>query len=190
MTRMIVEPTEAAGWHRAVTEAAEQAACPLDPDRESYLVFLLMRYLRRRDIARVVLALAYLRSHQIGAGRARRDALQEVGDLCLLFTGLFPEQAARRRVRLSYFVDMGRSAYNGVADSLSPRAGALYAELAESFVSLADVLGALRQGEDGAQVMGVLDAAERYLQTGSSLARRELARYTDATPVAAPRHRH
>lgn len=189
MTRMIVEPTEAAGWHRAVTEAAQQAACPLDPDRESYLVFLLMRYLRRRDIARVVLALAYLRSQQI-AGSARREALQEVGDLCLLFTGLFPEQAARRRVRLSYFVDMGRSAYSGVADSLSPRAGALYADLAETFVSLADVLGALRQGEDRGQALGMLDAAERYLQTGSPVARRQLAGYTDATPVPASSRRH
>ena len=187
MSRMIVEPTETAGWHRAVTEAAEQAGCSLDPSRESYLVFLLMRYLRRRDLARVVLALAYLRGQQI-AGRARREALQEVGDQCLLFTGLFPQQAARRRVRLSYYVDLGRSAYNGVADSLSPRAGALYAELAESFVSLADVLRALRQ-EAGA-FSGVLDAAESYLETGSSLARRELARHTDATPVAPSSRRH
>ena len=188
MSRMIVEPTETAGWHRAVTEAAEQAGSPLDPGRESYLVFLLMRYLRRRDLARVVLALAYLRSQQI-TGTARREALQEIGDQCLLFTGLFPEQAARRRVRLTYFVDLGRSAYHGLADTLSPAAGSLYAELAESFVTLADVLRALR-GRRSDELMGMLDAAETYLETGSRLARRELARYTDATPIPASRRKH
>lgn len=182
MSRLILEPSATAVWHRLVTEAACRAECELDEQRESYLVFLLMRYLRRPELVRAVLALKFL-DGLLRQGQARRESLQEVGDQCLIFAGLFPEQAQRRRVRLSYFVDLGRSAYGEVAGTVHADRAELFDALARTFVVLADVLRAARQqGEE--PVMTALQAAELSLETNSPLARRTLRRYTDATLVA------
>ena len=89
MNELMIEPTAKASWHRLVKEAEERLSCHLDEEKESYLVFLLMRYLTRADLARTVLALRFLEA--IGSqGRLREDRLQNVGDQCLLYAGLFP----------------------------------------------------------------------------------------------------
>jgi hypothetical protein len=94
MPRFILEPSATATWQRAVQEAARETVTELDEDRESYLVFLLMRYLRTADLLRAVLALEFLESFE-KPRRHRCDALRRVGDQCLVIAGLFPEQAAR-----------------------------------------------------------------------------------------------
>lgn len=181
MSRLILEPSATAAWHRVVTEAACQAECELDEQRESYLVFLLMRYLRRPELVRSVLALKFLQA-LLNQGQMRRDSLQEVGDQCLIFAGLFPEQAERRRVRLSYFVDLGRSAYDDLAGAPHAGSAELFHTLACTFVVLTDVLRALRQQGDS-PVMTALQAADLSIETDSALARRVLRRYTQATLV-------
>lgn len=182
MSELILEPTAKAIWHRLITEAAERSCCRLDEAKESYLVFLLMRYLQRPDLVRTVLALRFLSALR-ASGRAREDKLQDVGDQCLIYAGLFPDQAARRRVRIGYFVDMGRSAYMGLADTGPKATASLFAGLAEAFVHLMDVLRATRASEQQA-LFTALQAAETWSETGSSLALRELQAYTDATPLA------
>lgn len=189
MSRLILEPSATAVWHRVVTEAACRAECALDEQRESYLVFLLMRYLRRPELMRSVLALKFLQG-LLSRGQVRRDSLQEVGDQCLIFAGLFPEQAERRRVRVSYFVDLGRSAYDNLAGAPHADSAELFHALAHTFVVLMDVLRAVRQHNDNA-AMTALQAAELSLETDSAFARRVLRHYTDATLVApSGRRRH
>lgn len=188
MSAIIHEPTTMATWHRMISEASAHAEIPLDEDTESYVVFLMMRYLRRTDLLRAVLAMDFLRALQ-QQPRQRRDSLQDVGDQCLVLTGLFPGQARRRRVRLSYFVDLGRSAYDEVAESGSAAQGETCRRLAETFVAVADVLRALRARED-VPLMDAEEALQRCVDTGSSLAASCLQAYTDATPVAGTRRRH
>lgn len=188
MAPLIVEPSATATWHRLVTDAAGRAATDLDEDSESYLVFLLMRYLRRPKVVRSVLALEFLESlHQ--SRSLRRERLQEVGDQCLLFTGLFPEQAARRRVRLSYFVALGRTAYGEVADSSNRETSTLFRQLATTFVLLSDVLRAVRD-RDGEPLMSMLEAADRALDIDSNLARDCLAERTRGTLIDPGDRRH
>lgn len=177
MSSLILEPTAQATWHRLVSEAAINAGQTLDESRESYLVFLLMRYLQRPDIVRTVLALSFLRGMQ-QQGRVRQDKMQDVGDQCLIYAGLFPEQANRRRVKLDYFISLGRSAYSCVAENTTRGCAALYHELADTFVGLADVLSAIRADENCP-----LTLAEHYAATGSQYAKNQLARYTHATLV-------
>lgn len=181
MSDLILEPTAKATWHRLIREAEERSGCRLDESSESYLVFLLMRYLQRPDLVRSVLALRFL--HALRAhGRVREERLQEVGDQCLIYAGLFPEQAERRRVRLSYFVNLGQGAYSGAAEQASAASAALFTGLAGAFVHLMDVLRATRQREHEA-LLSALEAAERWGETGSDLGRRELAAYTDGLPM-------
>lgn len=143
MPELILERSAAATWQRVLQEAAERVHSPLDEERESYLVLTLLHYLGRPELVRSVLALRFLDA-LAEHGHYRQASLREVGDQCLLFAGLFPEQARRRRVSASYFVDLGRSAYTELAEGTPPGLAALYERLAESFDDLAVVLAALR----------------------------------------------
>ncbi len=186
----ILEPTgDVARWQSLVAEAEKHAGVRLDEELESYLVFTLMRWLRRPDMASRILALDFLESfHQ--QARRRSESLRDVGDQCLLYSGLFPERAERRRVRVSYYVDLGRSAYHSLADGLNELAR-LFERLAEEFVSAMDILQAIRSV--GGQPVGLtpLQAHDLWTDTGSRSARAELARHTTAEPLSGnPRLRH
>ena len=61
-------------------------------------MFVLLRYQRDEQLLSRTQALAWLHA-QDQVGRARADALREVGDGCLLIAGLFPGVAERRRVQ-------------------------------------------------------------------------------------------
>ncbi|MCP1673363.1 hypothetical protein J2T57_000455 [Natronocella acetinitrilica] len=147
MNRLILDSTSTAQWHRLVKEA--QAACDtrLDEHGESYLVFLLMRYLRNRELLRRAMGVGYLHALQT-SGRLQGERLRDVGDQCLMLSGLFPGQAVRRRVRSDYFVALGRSAYDEAQRTAPPALGDLYASLAEHFIELRDVLQAMRADPD------------------------------------------
>jgi hypothetical protein len=133
-------------WYRLVIDAEQAASHYLPEATESYLVFLLMRYLRRPDLIRRVMAMTYLRA-MLSTGRLQQERLQDVGDQCLMLAGLFPGQAERRRVQLDYFVELGRGAYYQRAVSDATPAESVYASLADSFPELMRVLQAIRRRE-------------------------------------------
>jgi hypothetical protein len=147
MSELILEASAAASWHRVVREAEARLRCPLDEECESYLILTLHHYLSRPELVRSVIALRFLDA-LTERGRHRCESMREVGDQCLLFAGLFPEQATRRRVSPSYFIDMGRTAYSEVADGTPAALGELYQGLAEAFATLADVLFEIRGDAD------------------------------------------
>jgi len=181
MSEFIVEPTQQAFWHRLICDAESRSHCVLDEQGESYLVFLLMRYLKRPDIVRSVLALQFLRAAE-ASGRQREIDMQDLGDQCLLYAGLFPGQASKRRVRLSYFVDLGQAAYTAVADGAASGASSLYRSLAETFVSLTSVLRAVRTN-DSATTDRYLQAIELWSDSANTRVWEALARETDALPA-------
>jgi hypothetical protein len=190
MKPLVLQPTDLAQWHALVAEA--QAACDLSLDEalESYLVFLLMRFAGRPDLARRVMALEFLEAqcHSV----YQIDKLRDVGDQCLLFSGLFPQVAERRLVRVSYFVGIGRSAYDQLAVLLDRKGDELYGRLADAFVAVMDVLQAMR-GLAGEPVLQPLAAAELWAETGSRHAYAEILANSDSLPVAEQphdRHRH
>ncbi|MDR9437429.1 MAG: hypothetical protein RI563_11130 [Thiohalophilus sp.] len=173
-------------WHSLVSDAEQQAGIQLEPDLESYLVFTLMRYLSRSEMTQRVMALDYLQA-ALSQGREQQHQLRDVGDQCLLYCGLFPRRAERRRVRVSYYVDLGRSAYRHLGDSRDPLS-TLYAELALTFVMAMDVLQAIRNMRQE-QMLDPLNNLELWQDTGSAMARQALEQVTDATPQADPEAR-
>lgn len=182
MNRLVVKASTTEEWLALVSEAKVAAACRLDEDMESYLVFLLMRFTEKPEIAASVMALDYLRSMQL-SGHLAQDQLREIGDKCLLYSGLFPERAARRRVKVSYFVDLGRSAYQHLSGRLGHDAAMLYQRLAHTFVGLMDVLQTMRElGQQQARP-DPLKAYELWRDTGSAHARKKLQAITAATPI-------
>jgi len=153
MAELMHEPTQAALWQRLIIDAQQRARHSLDETLESYLVFVLMRHGGDVTLGHRVLAPEYLKNLAKLAA-ARRDGLRDVGDHCLLIAGLFPERARRRRVPLSYFIDLGSGAYRDLAQALRAGIAELYAQLAESFEDLARVLAAARADRDGLMRVG------------------------------------
>lgn len=130
-------------WQALVHEAAGEQGQTLDQAQEAYLVFVLLRYQRERDLLARTQALEWLHAQQ-QTGQLRADALRDVGDRCLLIAGLFPGLAQRRRVSEDYFIDLGRGAYAEVADSGRSATAELFAQLAAGYISLVATLRAMR----------------------------------------------
>ncbi|MDX1252431.1 MAG: hypothetical protein IDH49_09345 [Gammaproteobacteria bacterium] len=187
MESLVINPTATAQWQALVMEAQAAAGCRLDEDMESYLVFLLMRFAGEPGAVKRILALDYLRAMD-QAGRIRQEGLREVGDVCLIHAGLFPLQAQRRRVAISYFVDLGRSAYWQLAGYLQGGSSGVYAHLAHDFVRLMDILQIMRTMSGQPFPLGLTHAYELWNDTGSTRAYAELSAATDALPVKVARH--
>ncbi|HUB91317.1 MAG TPA: hypothetical protein VMA74_16460 [Dyella sp.] len=130
-------------WQALVQQAYERTGRRLDESSESYLVFVLLRYQADHLLLSHAQGMDWLQALEL-AGRARADALRDVGDRCLLVAGLFPGLAERRRVSVDYFISIGRSAYQGVADATRQAYAALYEQLARVYRELVHTLNAIR----------------------------------------------
>lgn len=165
---ILVSTTSSTVWQQAIRHAENACSVNLEQSVESYLVSLLMRYAHRPDIVKQVLATAYLEALEL-EHRQRKLSLQQVGDQCLLFAGLFPKQAGKKLVKLSYFVDIGRAAYI----NLSYSTNGFFGSLALQFVLLMDVLQSVRGDTD----LMPLEAYEQWHALGSERALRILKTY-------------
>jgi hypothetical protein len=182
MAKLVIQPTSTAQWHALVSEAECAASCVLTEDLESYLVFLLMRFASNPHMLARVIALDYLNNTSTER-RTRHEKLRDVGDQCLLFSGLFPKQAERRMVKVSYFVDLGRSAYQQLSDTISNKHADIYANLSRDFVSLMDILQTMRELQGSRSALTPLHAYELWNDTGSRHAFKIIRTLTDACPV-------
>ncbi len=179
--KLVLQPTDVAQWHALVSEAQQASSRQLDEGLESYLVFLLMRFCGQPEMARRVMAMEFLRAQQESGLKTER--LRDVGDQCLLFSGLFPKLAEKRLVTVGYFVALGRSAYHQLSEHVDRHSDQFYGRLAHAFVSVMDVLHAMR-GLSGEPVMDPLAAAELWSETGSPTAFKILLGESNALPVS------
>lgn len=171
MSKLILEPNSTAQWHTLISKAQSQARIDLDHELESYLVFLLMRFVEQPEMAAEPMAIEYLRSEQ-AEGTTRKHLLQEVGDKCLILSGLFPGRAEKRRVCISYFINLGRTAYASLGQEQD-----CFQTICAAFVELMDVLQATReetqltplQAEALWRKVGSQQAADQIESLGSHL---------------------
>ena len=164
---LILEQTEVAQWHSLIKEAEERCNCHLDEAMESYLVFTLMRFMKDQDLATQAMALEYLSTHGLPKSM-RVEQLRDIGDQCLLLSGLYPQRAEKRLVRVSYYVNMGRSAYHHISDNVQKSVAELYLQLAEAFVTLMDLLQTIR--EFSSPALQPIQNLELWSDTGSTRA--------------------
>lgn len=143
MSNLVLQPTNLANWHALVSEAEMKNSLLLGEELESYLVYMLMRFTEHPEISHSVMALDFM--HAIHHhGKIKQTELQAVGDKCLLFSGFFPGLALRRRVRPSYFADLGQNAYFILSAILNNREAKLYESLSHSFLLLQKTLASMR----------------------------------------------
>ncbi|HAT8815126.1 TPA: hypothetical protein JBA58_05835 [Legionella pneumophila subsp. pneumophila] len=143
MKQLILHPTDISQWHALVNEAQAATRLILNENTESYLVFLLMRFSQDTKLIESVVALDFLESMR-KPRQLQVELLRDVGDKSLLFCGLFPGIAKKRHVSLSYFSDMGQAAYLTVGELEENQTANLYLQLSEQFITLQQVLQAMR----------------------------------------------
>ena len=171
---LLIHQTSLMLWHEVVKTAEDRCSIALNADLESYLISLLMRYSNKPEVAQSIFAHDYLHALQ-QRDRLRGVSLQNVGDQCLLYAGLFPGQAEKRHVNITYFVDMGRAAYA----TISKTANDLYWILAVQFVALMDVLQSIPE----TPVLLPLEAYEQWEKLGSKRALQILQFYSKGLPI-------
>lgn len=182
MTSLIIEPTATAQWQSLVKEAWDITGEKADEEMEHYLVLLLMRFSDNSTVGARALGLEYLESQE-KEGEGKQALLRDVGDKCLLISGLFPGRAERLRVNMGYYVKLGQGAYYLLSTLNKNLLSRLFGRLSEDFVSLMDVLSAARSMAMGGLGLTPLQAIEIWNETQSREAWRALARHTDSMPV-------
>lgn len=190
MRKIQLQPTSTAHWHDLVCDAEQQSHHHLGEEVQSYLVFLLQRFLSKPEITSRVLALDYLKSLRT-AGQHQIEKLRNVGDICLLHAGFFPKQTRRRRVNASYYVDLGIGAYYQLHHHTHHRQGQLFEHLYEAFVPAMDVLQTIRSLDESRPVLDPILAHELWEHTGSQFARQTLQDGNHSSLICNPsRKRH
>jgi hypothetical protein len=175
MSSYAVHTDDSARWYALLTEAKAETKSCVGQELEAYLVFMLLRYVGRPELAHRCLANEYLEC-LLRTGEMRHDNLRDVGDQCLLFAGLFPEFAERQQVAVSNFVRLGASAYRRLAEDGDP----LFLALSNEFVGVMDLLQTMREIGDGYPCLDPITAHQLWQDTGSMHAWRIL---TEALPA-------
>jgi hypothetical protein len=184
MNSFVVGSSSLSEWHGLIKEACKTSAIVLPEDLESYLVFLLMRFVDQPEIAKSVLGVEFLESLNKHL-QLRQVLLKDVGDKCLLISGLFPARAQKKRVKISYFVKLGQHAYTvlGHLSTKEPSA-TFYAALSERFVAMMDILQTTRELDDKKPPqLSAFEAYELWNDTSSDHARKTLELYTNFQPI-------
>lgn len=181
---LTTDPYSEAQWRLLLSRAEALTGHVLDQDTEDYLVQLLIRVATHPELLSGLLSLDRLTAQP--TGKPRLEYLQDIGDQCLLFTGLFPEQVAERMVRLSYFASLGRTAYQQAHELVAGGGDSHYARLAAGFLAVVELLHAMHElGEEGSELTP-LHAFELWDDTGSDRALRYIRSLTSAIPVRSP----
>ncbi|WP_232019644.1 hypothetical protein [Candidatus Rickettsiella viridis] len=95
-----------------------------------------------------------------------------------MFAGFFPEQAEKRHVKIKYFIELGRTAYVQVASLSKKQSATLYQSLSCGFISLMEVLHAIRGLSDPLNELSPLQAFELWTDVKSQHALDVLKRRT------------
>ena len=168
-------------WVNLIKEAQTAADQQLNQELESYLVFLLMRFTDKPEMAASLLAIEYL-SSMLNQHRPHHNQLRDVGDKCLLYSGFFPHRAQALHVNISYFVNLGRSAYSQLSSKERSTEAIMYSHLALAFIPLMDVLQSMRELGDKNARLSTIHAFELWHDTGSRHAFQTLRSTTQAIP--------
>ena len=173
-------------FSEAVKEACESRQIKTRPTVEVYLVQLLQHYVDTRNLhihlqtdsrEKPPETFAEMYMTAIGAENPKnRELMRIVADRALYLTGFFGDSLQRKIVDLDYYIEIGSAAYSNLSswtreDSL--------ADVYKTFSSrFSDYVGVLSYISEKSQVQSdrdVLRLYDRYLRTGSDLAREKLS---------------
>lgn len=180
---LLLHPTMTAQWQALLNEAQQHCAIALNEELESYLVFLLIRFTECPELAKSVLGLEFLDSLQ-SQRRENQLRLKEVGDKCLLYAGLFPDHASRRRLTVNYFVNLGKTAYSTLSSQSHKNRASLFSALCQQFILMTDVLNATRDAAGQNYQRDLFQALECWTKSNSQYSFDILKTQTNSLPIS------
>ncbi|MEK6774597.1 MAG: hypothetical protein AABY64_11685 [Bdellovibrionota bacterium] len=156
------------------------------PHVETYLIKLLQHYLDARNLfdfektdefgQRKPQTMAELYLVATNAEHSKKiELLKKLADKSLYMSGFFGDSFDRKIIDVDYYADMGGAAYRILADCTREDALAkVYSVFSVKFVQFMDVLAYISQNSLIQSNQSVLRLYDRYLRTGSELAREKL----------------
>lgn len=177
-----------------VNEAITQRNINTYPAVNSYLAKLLEKYIvadnlfeeKSEGSKRSQKTLAELYLNAAGAEGAHKiEILKRLGDTSLYISGFFGDSLQRKLVDIDYYVNMGGSAYAALSGYVNEMPSSkVFKEISEKFVMFVDVLGYISVKTVDDSNRSILRLYEKYLRTGSELARDQILEKGLALPDA------
>ncbi len=177
--------TPEAHFSEAVKEACQCRHIQAQPAVEVYLVQLLQFYLDSKNLHRPFLddsqekppetfAEMYLKAMN-AENNKRKELMRSVADRSLYLTGFFADSLQRKTVDIEYYAEIGSAAYLNLhvwtkEDGLSH----VYKTFSNRFMDFVEILNYISEKSIVQSDQNVLRLYDRYLRTGSELAREKL----------------
>ena len=177
----ITETSLSSYFRKRMTRYARRFRPPPHEDTCWYLGSLLERLGRSeqlfayQDGQTMLRPLALLYSDAIEADNARERCLmlQQLGDMALFLGALFPERFTRHGILQDYFVGMGGSAYDYLADNAKANRH-VFAELANTFTRMLEMVANACSRRQRLTTEEVLALYQRWLSTGDPVVENQL----------------
>ncbi len=146
------------------------------PAVRDYLVSLLEYYLDARNLYAQPDTLAETFLIASNANPIERvDLLKKLGDKSLYISGFFGDSLSRKLVDIDYYAGMGGAAYASLAETVREDTTAqVYRIFSQRFFDFVDVLTYISQQSAMQTDQGILRLYDRYMRTGSELAKEKL----------------
>ena len=108
--------------------------------------------------------------------RQKIELLKKLGDKSLYISGFFGDSLQRKIVDLDYYVNMGGSAYDTLSKTVDKRDPLrdVFETISRRFVDFVEALTYISQNAMVSNNQSLLRLYDRYLQTGSTLAKEKL----------------
>jgi hypothetical protein len=184
--QLAISPSEF--FRDKVNEAAHSLHIELEEHIEFYLVNLLSEFAiqppanQPSDIGGIETPLVFMLERALEAPPERRlKIMKKMGDVSLYVSGYFQDYFNRKLFNVSYYMDMGRSAYQSVSHLMSDVHGdehfaSMYGELSTKFHQCVDIFATIADGTNsGKSQTGLLEIYARWNDTKSERLERQLS---------------
>jgi hypothetical protein len=119
------------------------------------------------------LALLYSDAIQANNAHERCQLLQQLGDLALFLGALFPERFTRHGILQDYFIGMGGSAYDYLADNAKSNRH-IFAEMSNTFTRMLEMVANACSRKQRLTTEEVLALYQRWLSTSDPVIENQL----------------
>src|ERR1044071_537902 len=190
-------------FHDAMQAALQKQRVAVDQHTEHYIVNILTMFARSEELYEHtsegirLKPLAHMLADALQAqtSQQRDQALRRLGDVSLFIAGFFAQRFARRLVDIDSPSAMGGRAYGTLADTARASFrgqvfAAVFAELAQKFQRLVDVLNEVAEMAHTHTDRDILRLYEIWMKTGSPRAFAILQRLGVAPVLQSARKEH
>lgn len=174
-------------FSEALKEALEQRKVKSFPHLETYLVHMLKHYLDSRNLFTPhsthgdqaenppqTLAEMYLVAMNSEALR-RKEIMKTLADRSLYLAGFFGDSLQKKVVDIDYYSEMGSAAYFNLASwTKEDHLSEVYQTFSKRFLEFVEVLSYMSEKSAVQADQNVLRLYDKYLKTGSEMAREKL----------------